>query len=1090
MFTPPRWLATPCCGLLFVALSQTAFAADEPEPWQVSAPNYSVTASPATIDVTEGTWMSLDVAPDGRHIVFDLLGDIYQIPFAGGRAEPLRAGHAWEIQPQYSPDSKSIAFTSDIEGGDNIWVMDLASKALTQITYESFRLLNSPSWHPNGEYIAARKHYTTSRSLGTGEIWLYHVAGANKDALGVPVIERADPALQKELGEPTFAHDGESIYYTLDVTPGNTFIYHQDSNGELFQIREVELATGEVTTAAGGPGGAVRPTPSPDGRYLAYIKRVRALSRLFLLDLKSGEETMLVDAMDQDMQETWAVHGLYPTMDWTPDSQQLVYWAGGKLWRVGINGGKPVNIPFEVNDTREIYPVPQFTVDVAPAEFPTRMVRFAQSSPDGREVVFESLGRLYVKTMDQPPRLLTRDKSAGHEFSPVWSKDGKQVYFLRWDDQQLASIQVVKRRGGKSTQLNQEQGQYSELSLSVDGKTLVYRKVSGSSFLSPNWGQLPGIYLLDIETRKRSFVAAKGRAPYVGADNRVYVTDRQKAVGRGSSAAMTQLLSMTSDGFDERVVAQSELAKEWLLSPDGRYLAFVENQQIYVSVLPLTGKTLTIGPEGSGLPTVKVSQVGGKYLHWAPNSSAVSWSTGAELKTVAVNAELFTPKIEPDGMQAAAPDLVRVNLSQQIKADVPEGQLAITGARLITMDAVQQVIENGTLLIEGNRIVAMGASEDVSIAAGVARLDARGKTIIPGLIDIHAHGAYASGEIIPQQNWQSLAHLALGVTTLHNPSSRADQVFAAAEYAQAGLILSPRIFSTGEIVYGAKSTSWAPVDSLDDALSHVRRLKAQGAISIKNYNQPRRDQRQQVIEAARLEGLMSVAEGGSLFNLDMSFIADGITGVEHNVPTLVMYNDVTQFWRQSQSGYTPTLVVTYNGLTSEDYYYQATEVWKHPVLSRFVPPSVLQPRAVRRPMAPESDYKDDDAAAAAKVLMEVGVVVNTGGHGQREGLATHWEMWSFVRGGMSPMQALSAATINPATYMGMDADLGSLEVGKLADLVILDANPLDNIRDSDKISHVVINGRVYQGGSLQEVLTGDKALQPFWWQNRPQDQIR
>jgi imidazolonepropionase-like amidohydrolase len=421
---------------------------------------------------------------------------------------------------------------------------------------------------------------------------------------------------------------------------------------------------------------------------------------------------------------------------------------------------------------------------------------------------------------------------------------------------------------------------------------------------------------------------------------------------------------------------------------------------------------------------------------------------------------------------------------------MPVGQLAITGARLVTMDAAQGVIEHGTLLLEGNRIIAMGASDELSIAADVPRLDARGKTIIPGLIDIHAHGAYASGEIIPQQNWQSLAHLALGVTTVHNPSSRAAQVFAAAEYARAGLILSPRIFSTGEIVYGAKSTSWAPVDSLNDALSHVRRLKAQGAISIKNYNQPRRDQRQQVIEAARQEGLMSVAEGGSLFHLDMSFIADGITGVEHNVPTLVMYNDVTQFWRQSQSGYTPTLVVTYNGLTSEDYFYQESEVWKHPVLSRFVPPSVLQPRSVRRPMAPESDYKDDDSAAAAKVLMEAGVVVNTGGHGQREGLATHWEMWSFVRGGMSPMQALSAATINPANYMGMAADLGSLEVGKLADLVILDANPLDNIRNTDKVSHVVINGRVYEGGSLQEVLTGDKALQPFWWQNRPQDQIR
>ena len=235
---------------------------------------------------------------------------------------------------------------------------------------------------------------------------------------------------------------------------------------------------------------------------------------------------------------------------------------------------------------------------------------------------------------------------------------------------------------------------------------------------------------------------------------------------------------------------------------------------------------------------------------------------------------------------------------------------------------------------------------------------------------------------------------------------------------------------------------------------------------------------------------MAVAEGGSLFHMDMNLIADGTTGVEHNVPTLVMYNDVTQFWQQSAAGYTPTLVVTYNGLTSEDYFYQVTDVWKHPILANFVPPTVLQPRAVRRPMAPESDYKDDDSAASAKVLMEAGVLVSTGGHGQREGLATHWEMWSFVRGGMSPMQAMSAATINPANYLGLDNDLGSLAAGKLADMVIMDANPLDNIRNTDKISQIMLNGRLYASDDLREVVTGDKRLKPFWWQTKAQGLIR
>jgi Tol biopolymer transport system component len=120
--------------------------------------------------------MNLDVSPDGKTIVFDLLGDIYRMPFAGGAAEPLLAGHAWDIQPQISPNGRYLAFTSDRSGADNIWLKDLQDldAPLQQVTHEDFRLLNSPAWHPGGNYLVAKKHFTTSRSLGSGEIWLYH----------------------------------------------------------------------------------------------------------------------------------------------------------------------------------------------------------------------------------------------------------------------------------------------------------------------------------------------------------------------------------------------------------------------------------------------------------------------------------------------------------------------------------------------------------------------------------------------------------------------------------------------------------------------------------------------------------------------------------------------------------------------------------------------------------------------------------------------------------------------------------------------------------------------------------------------------
>jgi imidazolonepropionase-like amidohydrolase len=365
---------------------------------------------------------------------------------------------------------------------------------------------------------------------------------------------------------------------------------------------------------------------------------------------------------------------------------------------------------------------------------------------------------------------------------------------------------------------------------------------------------------------------------------------------------------------------------------------------------------------------------------------------------------------------------------------------------------------------------------------GASVVDVAGKTIIPGLIDAHAHGPQSRGVLIPQQNFENYATLALGVTTMFDPSNEATSIFAADEMQRTGAILAPRLFSTGNIVYGARSTSFADINSLDDAREHIRRLKAQGAISVKNYNQPRREQRQQVTVAAREEDMLVVSEGGSLYHMDLSMVADGNTAIEHNLPQSVLYDDVRQFWRQTNVSYTPTLVVTYGGPTVETYFYQETEVWKHPILSNFVPPHVLEPRSVRRLTMPFDDYYHVPIAAAAKALADEGVNVTIGAHGQREGLGSHWEIWGFAQGGMSPIESLATATIAAAEKLGFDDDLGTLEAGKLADLVILDANPLEDIFSTDRLTHVMLNGRLYEAATLNEVETGDHVTEPFYWQ--------
>jgi imidazolonepropionase-like amidohydrolase len=392
-----------------------------------------------------------------------------------------------------------------------------------------------------------------------------------------------------------------------------------------------------------------------------------------------------------------------------------------------------------------------------------------------------------------------------------------------------------------------------------------------------------------------------------------------------------------------------------------------------------------------------------------------------------------------------------------------------------------EVIDNGVVIVQGNRIAAVGPNS-TPIPDDATHIDATGKTIIPGLIDVHWHGSFGEDDFIPQQSWVNYASLAFGVTTLHDPSNDSHEIFTAAEMQRAGKIIGPRVFSTGTILYGAKSRATAVVNSLDDALTHLKRHRAYGAISVKSYNQPRREQRQQILEAARQTQLLVVPEGASLFQLNMSMVVDGHTGVEHALPVANVYDDVKQLWSATQVGYTPTFVVAYGGLDGEHYWYAKTDVWRHPLLSKYVPRSVLAPRAIRRETAPDEDFNVVNVARAATQLQRAGVPVNIGAHGQREGLAAHWEMWTGGLGGMTSLEAIRMATLNGARYLGMDKDIGSLEVGKLADLVMIDGNVLADIRNSDKISHVMLNGRLYETATMNEVGATPKARQPFFFE--------
>lgn len=1053
------------CSLLVLPPALAAKKTDEAPKWDVNQPRGK--AIRARFTVTEGTWMNLDVSPDGRQIVFDLLGDIYTLPIEGGSAKRIASGKALQLQPRYSPDGERISFTSDAEGGDNLWLMKTDGSDARSLTRESFRLLNNASWSPDGQYLVARKHFTELRSLGAGEMWLYHVGGG---AEGLQLTKKKNE--QQDAGEPVFSPDGRYVYFSEDVSQGPSFQYNKDPNGVIYAIRRLDRDTGELINLIRMPGGAVRPQPSPDGRQLAFVRRVREHSVLSLFDLKTGDVRPLWNGLSHDQQEAWAIFGVYPNYAWTPDNRSIVIWAQGKLWRVDVASGTPTEIPFSAEVDQMLDEPVRSSRRIEGDQFAARMIRDVARAPDGSEIVFHAAGHLYrMRLPDGTPGRLTDD--SGFEYSPDYSADGKSLVYIRFDDRELSQVVKLDLISGARMELTTEPGFYFQPHYSPDGRRVVYSKQSGGNLVDFRFGMDTGVYWVNSGGGMPTRVSREGYDPRFSADG----TRIMFMTGGGLEKAYK---SVDLAGAEPREHFKLKYADQLMPSPDGKWIAWTELNNAYVAPFPSTGGAVTLARDSKALPVTKLSAEAGQYLHWSGDSSALHWLVGpsyysrtlAQSFSFVPGAPKELPKVE---------DLQRMTIDLQLPVDRPEGSIALVGARIISQRG-DEVIEDGVVVIEGDRIVAVGPRTDARIPTGARQIDVTGKTIMPGLVDVHAHANHFFNGPSPQANWAYYANLAYGVTTTHDPSANTQEVFTQAEMVRSGVTVGPRIYSTGTILYGADGDFRAMVDSLDDARDHLKRLKAQGAWSVKSYNQPRRDQRQQINQAAQELGMLVVMEGGSTFFHNLSMIIDGATGIEHNLPIAPLYADMIGLWSRTNVPNTPTLVVSYGGLSGEYWWYQHTEVWNKERLLRFFPREVIDARSIRREMAPKDQYYHFTVSESVNALRQAGVPIQVGGHGQMQGLGTLWEMWLIGQGGMPNAQVLEAGTIAGARYLGLDRDLGSLEAGKLADLIVLDGNPLEDLMELEKVSMTMINGRLYDAATMAQIAPESAPAPEFYWQ--------
>ena len=1013
----------------------------------------------ARFTVDEGSWMSLSLSPDGRTILFDLLGDLYTMPVSGGKATRLMGGNQMDVQPTWSPDGKRIAFVSDRSGSDQLWIANADGSDPMRLSNIPTGSISFPVWTPDGEYI-----------LGGNR--LYHLAGGEGVTVPFP------------LGVTVFSPDGNRAYVSTRTGPITMF----------------DRATGRSHALVAAPGGALQVSISPDGKKLAYFTRNDARTDLMVRDIESGDERILRRGVQRDASYRGASLGVMPNPTWLRDGSAILTTWDGKIWKVDVASGKPTLIPFSADVELYMGPLSRFQYPIADS-FVVRQIRDAVPSPDMKRLAFTALDKLYLGDIEgaAPRRVTTVTNTVEH--SPSWSPDGRHVVFATWSDDAGGDIYRVNADGSGLRKLTSTSSFYFRPVYSPDGRRIVFGtgpwvprrnyvdRLSGSLDDGPltlAWMEAEGGAIRDIIEVGSVANVTDGPLAHFGPD-----PERILFPSGGG------LHSIRWDGSDR----QTEFAGDpVILAPTGKF-GFARNPQtsrIYVFPTPALGSTLTLNARAANtaVPSQVAIEVGAEFPNWSKDGRYLHFSLGKSFFVYDVAAALqartdsvrqaWPRRLAGDTLPVPGADTLphrpaysprRHDINVRVAGAKPSGVVALRNARIITMKG-SEVIERGDIVVTDNRITAVGAVGQVAIPAGATSIDVAGKTIVPGWVDVHAH-TWPSTEVHKTSVPAFHANLAFGVTTMRDPQTSTSAIITYGDRMRTGDLLGPRFYGTGTGIFGGEG-----INTLQRAREVVRRYaEYYGTQTIKQYVAGNRRTRQLIVQATREMGITPTTEGAGDFKMAITEMLDGYAGHEHAYEIFPLFKDVALLSAASEITYTPTLLVAYGGPENKYYMIARENAYNEPRLKRFTFQPDLSRRTRQGVWAPEDEFIFKGVSEAAAKIVKHGGLVGVGAHHEVQGIGTPWDLILMSGGGMPAHDVLRVGTIFGAKSIGLDRDLGSLEPGKLADLIVFDGNPLENIRNILKPKYVMRNGFLYESETLDEVWPRQVKYPLQWWMN-------